>query len=106
MTRGYMMKTILLSIWLGSGVTSSAAVDQGADPAQAAGVALLRLEAKAVEPLVASRLARDFLNATALLPAVAPRTLYTDKTKQAYFTEADVQSLNEQRRADAGPRTG
>jgi len=92
------MKAILLSIWLGSGVTSSAAVDQGADPAQAAGVALLRTEAKAVEPLVASRLAREFLNATALLPAVAPRTLYTDKTKQAYFTEADVQSLNEQRR--------
>jgi SAM-dependent methyltransferase len=90
----------MISIWLGLGVFASGALDQAAkaDRTQEAGVALLRKEAKALEPLVSSRLARDFLNATAVLPSVAPRTLYADKTNKSVFNEADFGSLAKSQR--------
>ena len=71
------------------------AIGQETEPA---GVALLRREAKALEPLVASRLAHDFLKATVDLPAVAPCSIYADKAKQNYFNEAEFRSLSEPRR--------
>jgi SAM-dependent methyltransferase len=87
------MDAMLLSIWLGSAIIASTAAGQGADQAQAGAVALLRTEAKALAPLVSSRLARDFLDATALLPSVPPRVLYADKTRNDFFTEADLHLL-------------
>jgi hypothetical protein len=62
------------------------------------GVALLRTEAEAVKPLVASRLALDFLNATAELPRVAPRVVFLDKRKRTYFTEAEARASSDEAR--------
>jgi hypothetical protein len=60
----------------------------GGAPQEETGVARLRHEAAKLEPLVASRLARNFLKATAALPAVAPRTIYRDGAGKTYLTEA------------------
>jgi SAM-dependent methyltransferase len=93
-----MITTIAISIWLSSASCLGIAADQAADGAQPSGVALLRAEASALEPLVASQPGRDFLKAAILLPAVAPRTIYADKAKQNYFTEAEFQALDQSRR--------
>jgi SAM-dependent methyltransferase len=93
-----MMEIILMSLWMGAVFIAGAPADQGAVHEQAAGVALLRREAKALEPLVTSRLARDFLSATGTLPSVAPFILYADKAKTKFFTEAEVRSLGADQR--------
>jgi len=93
-----MIESILLALWIGPAAILGAAVDQAAERDGPVGVALLRREAKDLEPLVQSRLAHEFLKATAELPAIAPRTIYNDKAMQSFFTEAEVQSLGEQRR--------
>jgi SAM-dependent methyltransferase len=68
-------------------------------PEEETGVALLRREAMNLEPLVASRLARDFLRATDALPAIAPRKLFVDEAKKVYVTEAEAaSSIDEERR--------
>jgi hypothetical protein len=63
------------------------------------GVALLRREAKDLEPFVKSDLAKGFLEATAHLPAIQPRKLYQDKQKKSYYTEAAAGRLTEAQRA-------
>jgi SAM-dependent methyltransferase len=98
-----MITTIAISIWLSAGPSLNVAADQAADRAGPSGVALLRAEARALEPLVVSRTGRDFLKAAILLPAVAPRTLYVDKAKQNYFTEAESQALDQVRRQALDP---
>jgi len=92
-----MFESILLSLWIGPAAILGAAVDQQADRTGPVGVALLRREAKDVEPLVQSRLAHEFLKATAGLPSIAPRTIYNDKARQSFFTEVEIQSLSEPR---------
>jgi hypothetical protein len=62
---------------------------------QSTGVALLRREAKALEPLVESKFGRSVLEATAHLPAIAPRTLYVNEARRNYFTETETKSLGE-----------
>jgi SAM-dependent methyltransferase len=62
------------------------------------GVALLRQEAAAVEPLVESRLAKSLIGAVPELPAIAPRTLFRDEAKGTYLTEAEA------RKQDAAAR--
>jgi hypothetical protein len=47
-----------------------------------------------LEPLVESRLARSFLEATADLPAVASRVLYRDEAQGLFFTEAERRDLD------------
>jgi SAM-dependent methyltransferase len=54
---------------------------------------LLQREAKALEPLMVSPLARDFLKATFELPAVTPRKLFLDAVKKVYMTETTAASL-------------
>jgi len=93
-----MIENILLSLWIGSSAMMPPVVDPQADRAEPFGVALLCQEAKALEPLVQSRLALDFLKATPELQAIAPRTIYNDKAKQNFYTEVEVRSLSEQRR--------
>jgi hypothetical protein len=66
--------------------------------AQPSGVALLRQEAAALEPLVASKLASSLLKATADLPTIAPRTLFTDDARRTYFAAAETLSLGEEAR--------
>jgi SAM-dependent methyltransferase len=94
-----MIGIILFSFWTGlatptltQGVNSK---DAGTEPV---GVALLRREAKVLEPLVESRLAHDFLTATADLPAIAPRTIYLDEARRTYFTETEAHALSPESR--------
>jgi hypothetical protein len=67
----------------------------GGQPGQPNGVALLKQQARSLEPLVQSKLAGSLLKATAELPAVPPRTLYVDEAKRTYFTEPQKKLLVE-----------
>ena len=58
------------------------------------GVAKIRRDAVALEPLVTTELARRYLATTTELPAVAPRTLYIDTNRKVFLTEADSARLN------------
>ena len=60
---------------------------------------VLKRDARAVESLVTSQLARDFLKATAELPTVEPRTVYLDESKKTYLTEPATKSLDQKERA-------
>jgi len=62
-------------------------------PDASAARATLQREAKALEPLVISRLARDFLRATFELPAISARKLFLDGVKKTYLTEAAAAAL-------------
>jgi SAM-dependent methyltransferase len=57
------------------------------------GVALVRRDAEALKPLVTTELARRFLEATAGLPAVGPRTLYRDTARDHFLPEAEASRL-------------
>jgi SAM-dependent methyltransferase len=91
-----MTATIAFSLWLGSAPAwSFPRAGLQSDRDVPVGVALLRREAKALEPLVESRLALGFLNATADLPPIAPRAVFLDKAKRTYLTEAEALSLSD-----------
>lgn len=51
-----------------------------------ASVKKLQGEARALQPLVSSKLARDFLNATRQLPNREPRTIFQDPKSGTYFS--------------------
>jgi hypothetical protein len=68
--------TRLWTVLLGGSVPSAV---QATPPGGRTGLGRLRGEAEALEPLVSSRLARDFLKGTRELPAIAPRTLLFDE---------------------------
>jgi hypothetical protein len=59
-----------------------------------AGVALIRRDAEALQPLVTTELARKFLRATADLPAIMPRTLYRDARMRSYLSESEITRLD------------
>src|ERR1700677_4825297 len=86
------MINIFLALGLGL-MTSSSSLGVTDPPAGGAATAVLRREAEALEPLVAFKLARDFLKATRSLPAVAPRKLFLDEAKKTYMTESAAGSL-------------
>jgi SAM-dependent methyltransferase len=79
-------------------VTASLRVDPQATATEPIGVALLRREAKVLEPLVESPLARDFLKATTDLPRVAPRTIYFDEATRSYHSASDPRSTKPESR--------
>lgn len=54
----------------------------------------LRKEAAAVEPLVKSALAKQFVGAVTELPAISPRTIYRDETTRQYMTAAERNALD------------
>jgi acetyl esterase/lipase/SAM-dependent methyltransferase len=75
-----------------------------ADPPQApTSRAFLQREAKALEPLVTSQLARDFLRATFELPAMVPRKLFIDEVTKAYVTETVAAALTTDERRKLKP---
>lgn len=65
----------------------------------------LRAEAKALAPLVHTRLAREFLAAVPKLPAVAPRTAYRDSARTRAWSEREAAALPDSVRARLVPRT-
>jgi hypothetical protein len=85
-----------VSIALALGLMCSAStLGEPGPPASETATAALRREASALEPLVTSRFARDFLKATADLPAIAPRKLFLDEVKKTYLTEVAAGALGE-----------
>src|SRR5262249_38095709 len=98
-SRRSMINVLLLVVGLGPCGSSPRLVDAD-PPAKGSMIARLRREAEALEPLVATRLAKDFLKVTSKLPAIAPRTLFFDELTKTWLTEAGAGSLTQdQRRA-------
>jgi hypothetical protein len=65
--------------------------ERPAPVAPGAAVTMLKTEAETLKPLMKSTLAKKFLDATELLPTIAPRTLYRVKGKPGeVLTEHDV----------------
>lgn len=79
-------------------VTAVTAAAGPAGPAPDA-VAKLQAEAAALRPLVTSRLARDFLDATAHLPRVEPRTVWRDSARTKAWSDEAALALPESVRA-------
>lgn len=78
------------------------AVDGSKQNAELA-VGRIQKEARSLEPLVKSGLAKQFLSATAQLPAVAPRTIYRDAAKQTYLSRFEAERLSEEERKRLTP---
>ena len=74
-------------------------------PAAPTVVDALRAEAAAVRPLVDSDLARAFLDATAALPAVQPRTVWGTADRSRWYTAEQAAALGEAERAALTERT-
>ncbi len=67
-------------------------------------VAKIRRDAEALGPVVGSALAKEFLNRTAALAEVAPRTIFHDADKTAYYSEKEASDLPEAQRAALASR--
>ena len=66
-------------------------------------VARMQQEAKRLEPLVKSELARAFLQATTTLPAIPERTLYRDNEKKTLLSQAEAEKLSVEARKALTP---
>src|SRR5882672_4071483 len=62
-------------------------------------------EARALLPLVHTRLARGFLDAVPKLPHVEPRTVYRDSARTRAWSAREAASLPDSLRARLVPRT-
>jgi SAM-dependent methyltransferase len=62
-------------------------------------IATLQRDARSLQPLVTSTLAKNFLNATANLSAIPPRTLYLDESTKTYKNEAAAAALSTEEKA-------
>jgi SAM-dependent methyltransferase len=82
-------------------VALAAAADSAAPPDP---IAKLRADAEALRPLVTTRLARDFLSATARMPRVAPRTVWRDSARTNAWSDAQAKALPDSERARLIPR--
>ncbi len=89
-----MIHFLLLVLGIGSCFSSPKLVETD-PPGGETATAVLKREARSLEPLVTSQLAGDFLRATPRLPVIAPRKLFLDATKKTYLTEAAAGSLSE-----------
>jgi SAM-dependent methyltransferase len=85
---------------VGAALDPSALARPSAEPT---GVALIRRQAEALAPLVQSPLAKNFLQATADLPAVPARTLYRDAAKTTYYSQAQADRLSADERKQLKP---
>ena len=66
-------------------------------------VARMQKEAESLKPLVRSRLAKEFLIATRLLPAIASRMIYRDAGNQTYLSTVEANLLSEDERKRLTP---
>ena len=76
-----------------------------AQPADTTAVGEIRAEAEKLHPLVTSKLAHDFLDATVTLKNVAPRVVMHDSARTRYWTDAEAKSLPDTTRAKLVTRT-
>ncbi len=72
-------------------------------PAELTGLAAIKAQAAAAEPLVKSDLARQFLKAADNLPAVHPRQLMVDPKSRRYFSDAEARALPRSQRNELKP---
>lgn len=89
MTRTVLGPIALLSSLVVAGIPSRPALAQDQAP-QPSAVETIQREARAVRPLVESRLATDFLDATANLPSPGPRVVYYNRKTRDAMTEAEA----------------
>jgi hypothetical protein len=86
----------LLLCFLGLDSIGASPLSQETGPAdQDPPLAVLKREARALGPLVTSRLARDFLKATANLPMISPRTVYLDESRKKYLSDVAAKKLDQ-----------
>lgn len=74
-------------------------------PAPESAVTRMQKEARNLKPLVKSGLAKAFLDATASLPVITPRTIYRDAEKQSYLSRAEAEGVSEEERKRLTPVT-
>jgi SAM-dependent methyltransferase len=77
----------------------AAAPAKPASPSPRETLEQIRADAAALEPLVKSDLAREFLAETAALPPIEPRTLYVRMKPREVYTAAQAAEMTEQERA-------
>jgi SAM-dependent methyltransferase len=97
-----MLALVSLALGLITGSASSNAPQSGSSGG-VEGVAQLRQEARVLEPLVASQLARSFLRATPELPSISPRRLYFDESEKTYLSDAEAGALGDEKRRSIKP---
>ena len=81
-----------VSVGGGPGDKRPAAADASAEPASNV-VKGLQAEARSLAPLVSTKLANDFLNATRNLPNISPRTIYQDPATRNYYSKDQAERL-------------
>ena len=91
----YVIYFLLYSLSLDALIAARTTQEAG-PAARETAVAVLKREASAVDRLVTSRLAKNFLKATASLPVIAPRTLYLDEVTKTYLSEAGTAALSQE----------
>jgi hypothetical protein len=84
---------------LAASVLAAAAPCLAADPPDTSVVGEIRTQAKNLQPLVTTKLAKDFLDATSTLKNMAPRVVLHDSARTRYWTDAEAQSLPDTTRA-------
>lgn len=72
-------------------------------PAESTGLAAIKAQAVAAEPLVKTDLARQFLKAADNLPAIHPRQLMVDPKSRRYYADAEARALPRSRRNELKP---
>ena len=89
------LRAILVFACLSVVVRPSAAAPAPSTPApeDTSATAELRRQAKALESLVSTPLARRLLAATASVPSIAPRTVYHDSARTRYWSASEAAKL-------------
>ncbi len=99
--KSHMLRVVTLAVCLVVALLFKTAL--AAPPEEPTGVALVRKQAQTLEPLVQSALAKNFLHATADLPSVSVRKVYHDAGKPAWYSQAQVDRLDDDRRKQLKP---
>ncbi|MCK6483998.1 MAG: class I SAM-dependent methyltransferase [Phycisphaerae bacterium] len=101
-------KLVTLAMLIMTGVGTSGQSVQ--PPASASGPAAvesardaLRREARALEPLIRAAWVKRFLQATADLPAVTPRTVFRDEATRTWYARDTANKLTESKRSALRP---
>jgi SAM-dependent methyltransferase len=86
------------AVLIGTALLARAGFAAAAEPdTSAAGV--LRAEAESLRPLAHASLSRQFLSATAIVPAISTRVVWTDSTRTHAWTDAEAATLADSTRA-------
>jgi len=79
------------------------AAEPSSQPAELTGLAAIKAQAVAAEPLVKTDLARQFLKAADNLPAIKPRQLMVNPNSRRYYSDAEARALPRAQRSALKP---